>query len=74
MIQIKKIRNAETREELEAVLIDFDNYYNNMMELPEREEDQNFLNDRKDEVHEWFYVNLKNLFHEKYITDYFKQL
>ena len=67
----KKILNAETHEELEAVLIDFDNYYNNMMELPEREEDQTFLNDRKQKVYDWFYDNLKNLYHEKYITDMF---
>ena len=42
-----------------------------MMELPEREEDQTFLNDRKQKVYDWFYDNPKNLYNEKYITDMF---
>ena len=42
----KQIYNAETHEELKAIVNGFDTYYNNMMELPEREEEHSFLSNK----------------------------
>ena len=40
----RKVYNAIIHEELKAALKDFNNYYNNKMELPEQEEEHSFLN------------------------------
>ena len=39
----EQIYSAQTHEELKTVLKDFNDYYNNMMELPEREEEHSFF-------------------------------
>ena len=67
----KRIYSAETHEELKAVLKDFNDYYNNMMELPEREEELSFLTNKKQEVYDYCESNLMNLYHDKYITNGF---
>ena len=41
-----KVYNATTHEELKAALTDFNNYYNNKMELPEQEEEHSFLSNK----------------------------
>ena len=42
----KQIYDAETYEELKAVLNDFYNYYDNMLKLPEQEEEHSFLSNK----------------------------
>ena len=51
--------------------MDFNDYYNNMMELPEREEEHSFLNNKKQEVYDFCESNLMNLYNDKYITNGF---
>ena len=42
----RKVYNATTHEELKAALKDFNNCYNNKMELPEQEEEHSFLSNK----------------------------
>ena len=50
----KQIYDAETYEELKAVLNDFFNYYDNMLKLPELEEEHSLLSNKKQEAYDFF--------------------
>ena len=41
-----------------------------MMELPEREEEHSFLNNKKQEVYDFCENNLMNLYNDKYIIKF----